>query len=112
MWLMLQTKKPDDFVIASGETHTVREFVEEAAKHFDMRLVWKGEGLHERGVDEKTGKTIVTIDPRFFRPAEVDILIGDASKARRELGWKPTVGFQELARIMAEADMKSVKRTG
>jgi len=104
MWLMLQQKEPDDYIIATGETHSVREFAEEAAKHLSFDLIWKGKGLKEKGIDKKTGKTVIEIDPRYFRPAEVDILLGDYSKARKQLGWQPKVKFKELAKIMAKAD--------
>lgn len=104
MWRILQHKQADDFILATGETHSVREFAEEAAKALDMELVWKGKGLKEKGIDKKTGKTIIEIDPRYFRPAEVDVLLGDYSKAKKLLGWKPKVTFKELARTMARAD--------
>ena len=104
MWLMLQQKEPDDYIIATGETHSVREFVEETAKYLGFDLVWKGKGLKEKGIDKKTGKTVIEIDPRYFRPAEVDILQGDYSKAKKKLGWKPKVKFKELVKIMAKAD--------
>ncbi len=107
MYLMLQEKEPDDFILATNESHSVREFVEEAAKNLDMEIVWKGKGLKERGIDQRTGKVIVEIDPRYFRPAEVDVLLGDYSKAKRKLGWKPSVKFKELVKIMTEADFKS-----
>ncbi len=106
MWLMLQAKEPDDFVIATNETHSVREFVEESAKILGMNIVWKGKGLKEKGVDTKTGKTIIEIDPRYYRPSEVDVLIGDYSKAKKKLGWKPKIKFKELVRLMTEADLK------
>ncbi len=107
MWLMLQHKKPDDFVLATNETHSVREFAEEAAKIAGFHLIWKGKGLKEKGIDKKTGKTIIEIDPIYFRPAEVDILLGDYSKAKKKLGWKPKVKFKELVKIMMEADLKN-----
>lgn len=110
MWLMLQNKEPDDFVLATNETHTVREFIEEACKHLGMALVWKGKGLKEIGVDKNTGKTIVAINPRYFRPAEVDVLLGDYSKAKKKLGWKPKVKFKELVKIMIEADLKLAEK--
>ncbi len=112
MWLMLQQPEPDDYIIATGETHTVREFVEEAAKHLGFQITWKGKGLKEKGVDKKSGKTIIEIDPRYFRPAEVDLLIGDCTKARTQLGWEPKVTFKELAKIMAEADLQAAKKAG
>ncbi|KKS97846.1 MAG: GDP-mannose 4,6-dehydratase [Candidatus Giovannonibacteria bacterium GW2011_GWA1_43_15] len=107
MWLMLQQKEPDDYIIATGETHSVREFAEEAAKHLGFDLVWKGKGLKEKGIDKKTGKIIIEIDPRYFRPAEVDILLGDYSKAKKKLGWQPKVKFKELVKIMAQADYEN-----
>lgn len=108
MWLMLQQEKPDDFVIATGETHTVREFAETAAEYFGFELMWDGSGLSEKGIDRKTGRVLIEIDPEYFRPAEVDLLLGDASKARTILGWKPKVGFSELVKIMCEAELKSI----
>lgn len=107
MWLMLQQPEPDDYVIATNETHSVREFVEEVCGCLDMRIDWQGSELNEVGIDWRTGKTIVRIDPHYFRPAEVDILIGDYSKAKTILGWEPKVKFAELARIMAEADLRA-----
>lgn len=104
MWRMLQHDVPDDFVIATNETHTVREFCERAAEHLGFALVWKGEGVNEIGIDEKTGRTLIEIDERYFRPAEVDVLLGDYAKAKKELGWEPTVKFEELVKIMAAAD--------
>jgi GDPmannose 4,6-dehydratase len=109
MWLMLQAKKPDDFILATGETHSVRELVEETAKNLDMKIVWKGKGLSEKGIDKKTGKTIIEIDPKYFRPSEVDELLGDYSKARKKLGWKPTTKFKELVKLMTEADYNHEK---
>ncbi|MEK7607413.1 MAG: GDP-mannose 4,6-dehydratase [Patescibacteria group bacterium] len=106
MWLSLQQKKPDDYVMATGETHTVREFVEESAKCLGVDLIWKGKGLKEKAIDKKTGKTIIEIDPRYFRPTEVDLLIGDASKAKKKLGWKSTVSFKELVKMMCEYDLE------
>lgn len=105
MWLMLQAEKPDDFVLATGETHSVREFVEEAARHVGMEIGWEGKGLEETGVDRVTGKTVIRVDPRYFRPSEVERLLGDASKAERVLGWKPVIGFQELVRRMMAHDL-------
>lgn len=105
MWLMLQQDQPDDYLLATNETHTVREFIEEVCRYMDMEVEWKGEGVKEKGVVRKTGETIIEIDPRYFRPAEVDLLIGDYSKAKEKLSWEPKVTFRELARIMAEADM-------
>jgi len=105
MWLMLQQNKPGDYILATNENHTVREFVEETAKLLDFDLVWEGEGADERGVDRKSGRAIVAIDRRYLRPAEVDVLIGDYSKAKKELGWEPKVKFKELVKIMVEADL-------
>jgi len=105
MWLMLQQDKPDDYVIATGETHTVREFVELAFKEADMDIKWEGKGLNERGLDSKTGKVLVKVNPEFFRPAEVELLIGDVTKANEKLGWKPKVSFKELIEMMVKADI-------
>jgi len=109
-WLMLQQDKPEDYVIATGRQFRVRDFVDQTADLLDMRLEWSGEGIDEIGVDRKSGHTVVRIDPRYFRPAEVDTLVGDASKARRQLGWSPTVSFEELVREMVEEDMKLARR--
>ena len=106
MWKMLQQEEPDDFVIATGETHTVREFAEEAFKHIGMDIQWEGKGVDEKGVDANSGKTIIEIDPHYFRPTEVDLLLGDPTKAEKKLGWKPKVTFKELAEIMVKADIK------
>jgi len=105
MWRMTQQERPDDFVLATGETHTVREFCEKAFEVAGIRLVWQGQAVNEKGVDAATGRTLVEIDPRYFRPTEVDLLLGDPSKARSVLGWTPTVGFDELVRIMVEYDL-------
>jgi len=106
MWLMLQQKKPADYVIGTGRQNSVRQFVEAAARELDMPLVWKGKGAAERGVDPRTGKTIVALDPRYLRPTEVETLLGDAAKACRELGWKPRITFAQLVREMAQADLR------
>lgn len=108
MWLMLQKDRPEDYVIATGETHSVREFIEEAGRQLGFDIVWKGKGLKEKGIDKKSGKTLIEIDSKYFRPSEVDLLIGDYSKAKRELGWEPKTTFKELVRIMVEADMKAL----
>ena len=102
MWMMLQQPKPDDYVIATGETNTVRKFVELSAKRFGYDLEWKGEGIDEIGIDRNTNKTIVKINPEFYRPAEVDLLLGDASKARKVLGWKPEVKLEGLVNLMVD----------
>ncbi|MEK6446663.1 GDP-mannose 4,6-dehydratase [Priestia aryabhattai] len=110
MWLILQHDKPEDFVIATGEMHSVREFVQLAFKHTGIEIEWSGEGLEEKGTNKATGEVIVEIDPKFFRPAEVDQLLGDPTKAKTLLEWNPTkTSFEELVRIMVEADMKKVK---
>ena len=108
-WLMLQQDQPEDYVIASGEQHSVREFIDAAAAALDMRIQWEGKGIDERGYDER-GRCIVAVDARYFRPTEVDTLLGDAEKARRQLGWQPQVRFEELVREMAEADFKLAER--
>ncbi len=111
MWRMLQAEKPDDFVLATNETHTVREFVEACFKHFDEEIIWEGNEINEVGYLKSTGKKVVGINPRYFRPTEVDLLIGDYTKAKTELGWEPKVKFNELARLMVKADYdKIVKR--
>jgi GDPmannose 4,6-dehydratase len=107
VWLILQQEKPDDYVIATGETHSPREFIEEAARQLGIDLVWQGSGVEEKGVDKKTGETLVEIDPKYFRPAEVDLLIGDASKAKKVLGWEPKIKFKELVKIMIEDEVKN-----
>ena len=106
---MLQQEKPDDYILATGETHSVREFVEVAAKILGTDIAWEGQGLDEKGIDKNTGKTIIAIDPKYFRPAEVELLLGDASKAKEKLGWEPKVKFEELVKIMLEAELEIVK---
>ncbi|MDP7078368.1 MAG: GDP-mannose 4,6-dehydratase [Candidatus Undinarchaeales archaeon] len=106
MWLMLQQDGPDDFVIATGEAHSVREFIEFAFKEVGIDIEWKGSGVDEKGVDAATGKVLVEVDPKYFRPAEVDYLLGDASKAKELLGWRPKVGFEELVKLMMRGDLK------
>jgi len=108
MWLMLQQKEADDYVIASGETHSVREFVELAFGHAGIKLEWGGEGVAEKGLDKATGKVLVAVDPRFFRPAEIEVLLGNPAKAIQVLGWERAVGFQELVRMMVEGDLTRV----
>lgn len=107
MWLMLQQEEPDDYVVATGETHTVREFVELAFKEVGIEIVWKGKGLNEQGIDARTGKVLVKVNPKFFRPAEVDLLVGDSTKARKKLGWKPKIKFNELVKIMIQEDLRA-----
>lgn len=106
MWLMLQQEKPDEFVLATGVTTTIRRFVELAAQAVGMDLEWQGEGVKEIGVDKKTGKTCVRVNPQFFRPAEVELLLGDASKAKEKLGWQPETNLEALVRMMIEFDLK------
>ena len=108
MWLMLQQDKADDYVIATNETRTVREFVERAFKHVDIDIVWEGQDVNEIGKDAKTGKTVVRINPQFFRPAEVDILIGNPAKAEAALGWKREISFDELVERMVRNDLELV----
>lgn len=107
MWLMLQQEKPEDFVLATGETHSVREFIEECMRLLKIDLEWRGKGVKEIGVDRKTGKILIKIDPKYYRPAEVDLLLGDASKAKAKLGWTPKTTFKKLVKIMLEADLKN-----
>ena len=110
MWMMLQHDTPEDFVIATGETHTVREFVEAAFGQGGIRLKWQGEGVEEKGIDEKTGKVLVEVSPEFFRPAEVDLLLGDPAKAKELLGWNPRkTSFEKLVRLMVEHDIAKLK---
>jgi GDPmannose 4,6-dehydratase len=107
---MLQQDEPDDFVIATGEQRSVRDFVEAAAQRLGMRLQWQGSGLEERGVDARSGRTAVRIDPRYFRPAEVDTLLGDPAKARARLGWTPTTSFAALVDEMVQNDLQAARR--
>jgi len=109
-WLMLQQDVPDDFVIATGEQRSVRDFVEAAAIRLGMRIEWQGEGVDERGTDALSGRVVVRIDPRYFRPAEVETLLGDASKARAMLGWSPEIGFQAMVDEMVARDLSAAQR--
>ena len=108
MWLMLQQDQPDDYVLATGEKHSVREFVELAFRHVGRRIVWDGTGVDEVGFDAATGTDLVRIDPRYFRPTEVELLLGDPSKARTKLGWKHKTTFEELVAEMVQADQQIV----
>lgn len=108
MWLMLQQEIPKDYVLATGETHTVREFVELTFKEVGINIKWIGSGIEEKGIDEKTGKTLIEINPRYFRPTEVDLLLGDPTKARKELGWERKTSFKDLIKMMVEADFYEV----
>jgi GDPmannose 4,6-dehydratase len=110
MWLILQQDKPDDFVIATGENHTVRDFVGLAFRQIGIELVWRGEGVDEKGSDAKTGAVLVEVDSRYFRPTEIEFLLGDSTKAREKLGWKPKTSLAELASIMVQEDLKTAKR--
>lgn len=110
MWLMLQQDKPEDYVIATGEYHTVREFCTLAFKEAGIELQWQGEGLDEKGIDKKKGRVLVEVDPKFFRPAEVEQLLGDPTKAKTNLGWNPRqTSFEDLVRIMVRSDLEKVK---
>jgi len=109
MWKMLQLDKPDDFVIATGEMHSVREFVVAAFAHVGVAIRWEGQKESEVGVDEKTGEVRIKVNPKYYRPTEVDQLLGDPSKAREKLGWAPKVSFEELVKEMVEADVKLMK---
>jgi len=109
MWMMLQQDKPDDFVISTNETHEVREFVEKAFKVAGISIGWKGEGLNEVGFDKKTSKELVRVDPRYFRPTEVEFLLGDSTKAREVLGWKPEITFDQLVEDMVKSDMELLR---
>jgi GDPmannose 4,6-dehydratase len=108
-WLMLQQETPEDFVIATGQQYTVREFVQKVAVELEMKLVWQGSGLEEKAIDEK-GNVIVCVDPKYFRPAEVETLLGDATKAKIKLGWTPKITFNELVKEMAHTDLELAKR--
>ena len=110
MWLMLQQDEPDDYVIATGEQHSVREFIEIAAKQLGMGIEWQGKGVDEVGVDKATGNTVVQVDPRYFRPTEVETLLGDPTKAKSVLGWKPKVSFSELVESMVASDHEAAKK--
>lgn len=111
MWLILQADEPDDFVIATGEMHTVREFVDIAFKEVGIELTWEGSGIDEKGIDKNTGSVLVEVDERFFRPAEVDQLLGNPTKAKETLGWNPTkTSFEELVKIMVQSDLEYVEK--
>ncbi len=112
MWRMLQHETAEDFVIATGETHSVREFIEAACEELDINLTWEGEGVDEVGIDKKTGKPIIKINPRYFRPTEVDLLLGNPTKAKEKLGWQATIKFANLAKRMTKADFELMKKYG
>ena len=109
-WLMLQQDEPEDFVIATGEQHSVREFVTVAAKHLGVDVEWRGQGVEERGIDGKTGEVIVKVDPRYFRPTEVETLLGDSTKARTKMGWRPELSFATLVQEMVTEDLQLARR--
>ncbi|CAG0933542.1 GDP-mannose 4,6-dehydratase [Geobacter sp.] len=110
MWLMLQQQEADDYVIATGETYSVRLFAEKVFARLGMPLEWQGSGVHEKGIDAKTGKILIEIDQRYFRPAEVDLLLGDSSKARKALGWTPKTDFEGLVAMMTDSDLALAER--
>jgi GDPmannose 4,6-dehydratase len=109
MWLMLQQPRPDDYVLATGESHSVREFVEKAFAHVGRTIAWRGSGIEEKGIDKSAGTVVVEVDPRYFRPTEVDSLLGDASKARAKLGWRHKTSFDKLVTDMVESDMVKIR---
>jgi GDPmannose 4,6-dehydratase len=110
MWLIVQQPHPDDYVLATGESHSVREFVERAFSHVGKTIVWRGTGVDEKGYDSSSNRVLVEVDPRYFRPTEVDLLVGDASKARTKLGWRHKVSFGGLVSEMVDADMALMER--
>lgn len=109
MWLMLQQEIPDDYVLATGETHTVRSFVEKAFAKLDIAIEWRGEGVDEKGYDKASGRLLIEVDPRYFRPTEVELLIGNPAKAHRQLGWKHEINLDQLVGEMVEQDFKSMQ---
>ena len=109
MWRILQCERPDDFVLATGKSHSIREFVQYTFQALDDEIVWEGEGIDEIGVLKSTGKVVIRINPKHFRPTEVDLLLGDASKAEKELKWKAKVGIKKLVEIMVKHDFESLK---
>ena len=110
MWKMLQTERPDDFVLATNETHTVRDFVNECFKYFNEEIIWSGNGVDEIGEIKSSGKIVINVDKRYFRPTEVDILKGDFSKAKNNLNWEPKTKFKELVKIMIDFDYNRLKK--
>jgi GDPmannose 4,6-dehydratase len=110
MWRILQAEKPDDFVLATNETHTIREFIEETFGVLGEKIEWRGHGINEKGILKSSGKEVVNIDPRYFRPTEVDILIGNPAKAKEKLGWQPKTTFRDLVKIMVKSDFDKAKR--
>ena len=112
MWMMLQQDEADDFVVATGEMHTVREFIEKSFAHVGRTIEWQGQGVDEVGIDTTSGNVVMRVDPKYFRPAEVEQLLGDPSKAKERLGWEPTVKFEELVRIMTDGDLRLIDQPG
>jgi GDPmannose 4,6-dehydratase len=110
MWLMLQQEEPDDYVVATGETRSVRDFAEKVFSRLDMPLAWQGTGMHEKGIDTRSGRIVIEVDPKYFRPAEVDLLLGDPTKAKRALGWSPKTDLDALVAMMADADLELAER--
>lgn len=110
MWLMLQQEEPQDFVLSTNETHSVREFVEKSFNLIGKTISWQGQGLDEVGVCKETGKVLVSVDSKYYRPAEVDLLLGDSTKARKLLNWKPSITFDDLVKEMIISDLEKVKR--
>ena len=109
MWRIMQAREPDDYVLATNETHPVREFIEESFRNLGEEIIWEGAGIDEKGILKNSGKEVVGIDPRYFRPTEVDLLMGDYTKAKNKLGWEPKITFRELVRIMVQADFEKIK---
>ena len=111
MWLIMQQEKPEDFVIATGEQYSVKQFCELAFKEVGIELEWQGYGIEEKGIDKKTRRVVIEVDPRYFRPSEVDTLLGDPTKAKEKLGWNPRkTSFEELVKIMIKHDLEFVER--
>ncbi len=110
MWLMLQQPEPDDYVVATGETRSVREFAEKVFARLEMPLEWQGEGMHEKGIDTRSGRVVIEVDPAYFRPAEVDLLLGDSSKARQKMKWQPKTDLDGLVAMMVDSDLKLAER--
>ena len=109
MWKILQHDKPEDFVLATGIIHSVKEFVELAFQYIDIQIIWEGKNLDEKGIDKKTGKTLVKIDPRYFRPTEVDLLKGDPTKAKTKLNWEAKTSFSQMVSEMVASDINAIK---
>ena len=110
MWMIVQQDEPDDYVLATGEKHSVREFVERAFACVDLDIAWRGSGINEKGIHARSGRTLIEVDPRYFRPTEVDLLLGDPSKARQRLGWRHKTSFDDMVKEMVAADLVAVRR--